>query len=100
VSAAPLHCYVYYRIDPARATDARRAIAAIFASLEKRLGLAGRLLQRQDDPMLWMEVYEDVRDPVHFEAALADLLAAHRFSQFLGAGSARKVERFVPNATA
>lgn len=100
MSAAPLHCYVYYRIDPARAADARRAIAAIFAGLENRLGLGGRLLQRQDDPFLWMEVYEDVRDPARFEAALADLLAAHRFSQFLGPGSARKVERFVANAIA
>ncbi|HEY2862802.1 MAG TPA: DUF4936 family protein [Casimicrobiaceae bacterium] len=97
--APPLHCYVYYRIDPARAADARRAIAAIFASLEQRIGLGGRLLQRQDDPLLWMEVYEDIRDPVHFETALADLLAAHRFSRFLGPGSARKAERFVPNVT-
>ena len=97
MSTAPVHCYVYYRIDPAHASSARRAITAILETLEERSGLAGRLLQRQDDPMLWMEVYENVRDPTRFEQMLASLLEAHRFAQFLAPSSARKIERFVAN---
>ena len=95
--ASPVHCYVYYRVDPARAAAARETIAAVLASIEERAGVTGRLLQRQEEPMLWMEVYESVHDPARFEVMLADLLDTHRFSQFLAPGSTRKIERFVAN---
>ncbi|HEX4524665.1 MAG TPA: DUF4936 family protein [Casimicrobiaceae bacterium] len=96
--ARPVHCYVYYRVDPARAAAARATIAAVLASIEERAGVTGRLLQRQDEPMLWMEVYESVQDPARFEVMLADLLDTHGFSQFLAPGSTRKIERFVANS--
>jgi hypothetical protein len=92
---APVHCYVYYRVDPAHAAAARRTIAAVLARIEQRAGVTGRLLQRQDDPMLWMEVYENVRDPARFEVMLSDLLDTHRFGQFLAPDSVRTIERFV-----
>jgi hypothetical protein len=97
MTARPVHCYIYYRVDPARAAAARETIAAVLASIEERAGVTGRLLQRQDEPMLWMEVYESVHDPARFEVMLADLLDTHRFSQFLAPGSTRKIERFVAN---
>ena len=97
MSARPVHCYVYYRVDPARAAAARETIAAVLVSIEERAGVTGRLLQRQDEPMLWMEVYESVHDPARFEVMLADLLDTHRFSQFLAPGSTRKIERFLAN---
>ena len=97
MTTAPVHCYVYYRVDPVHAAAARRTIAAVLASIEQRAGVTGHLLQRQDDPMLWMEVYENVRDTARFEVMLADLLDTHRFSQFLAPGSARKIERFGAN---
>ena len=100
MSARPVHCSLYYRVDPGRAAAAREAIAAVLASIEERAGVTGRLLQRQDEPMLWMEVYESVRDPARFEGMLADLLDTHRFSQFLAPGSARKIERFVAHSGA
>ena len=97
MSALPVNCYIYYRVDPARAADARRTIGEVLAKIEQRAGVTGRLLQRQDEPMLWMEVYESVHDPARFEVMLADLLDTHRFSQFLAPGSTRKIERFVAN---
>jgi hypothetical protein len=100
MSATPVHCYIYYRVDPARAAAAREAMAAVLASIEQRAGVTGRLLQRQDEPTLWMEVYESIRDPARFEEMLANLLDTHRFSQFLAPGSARKIERFVANSGA
>ena len=100
MSVRPVHCYVYYRVDPARAGAARETLAAVLASIEERAGVTGRLLQRQDEPMLWMEVYESVHDPARFEVMLADLLDTHRFSQFLAPGSTRKIERFVANTDA
>ena len=95
MSAPLVNCYVYYRIGSAQATAARHALAAIMRALEERAGIGGRLLRQQEDPSLWMEVYENVHDPERFEATLNDLLAAHRFAAFLEPGSARKTERFV-----
>ena len=98
MSAVTVNCYVYYRVDPVRAADARRTIAEVLAKIEQRAGVTGRLLQRQGEPMLWMEVYENVREPERFEVMLGDLLDTHRFAQFLAPGSARRTERFVANA--
>lgn len=100
MSAVAVNCYVYYRVDPARAADARRTIAEVLAKIEQRAGVTGRLLQRQGEPMLWMEVYENVREPERFEMMLTDLLDTHRFAQFLAPGSTRRTERFVATAAA
>ena len=94
-AARPVHFYIYYRIAPPHAATARGVIEAVLRALEDRMGITGRLLQGTDDPMLWMEVYENVLDPQRFEAALGDLLAARLFAAFLAPGSARRVERFV-----
>jgi hypothetical protein len=96
--ASPIHCYVYYRIAAPHAAAARGVIEAVLRALEDRLGILGRLLQGVDEPLLWMEVYEDVRDLERFEAALEDLLAARRFAAFLAPGSERRVERFVAHS--
>ena len=93
--ASPIHYYVYYRIAAPHATAARGVIEAVLRALEDRAGIVGRLLQGADEPLLWMEVYENVRDPERFEATLEDLLAARRFAAFLAPGSERRVERFV-----
>ena len=90
-----VNCYIYYRVSPAHVAAARKTVAAVLAALEERVGIAGRLLQQQEESLLWMEVYEGVRDPARFEGMLNDLLDGHRFAAFLAPGSARKVERFV-----
>ncbi len=90
-----VHCYCYYRIAPQHADVAREAVTLVFRILEERLGIVGRLLQGEREPLLWMEVYENVRDPHRLEATLADLLAENRFSACLAPGSDRRMERFV-----
>jgi len=98
VTAALVHCYCYYRIAPEHAAAAREAVTLAFRILEERLGMVGRLLQSEREPLLWMEVYENVRDPERLEATLADLLAEYRFSACLAPGSERRMERFVAPA--
>lgn len=100
MNVGPVHCYIYYRVDPEHAIAARRTIAAVLSTIEERAGVTGMLLQREDEPMLWMEVYENVRDPARFEVMLADLLDTHRFSRFLAPDSARRTERFIANGGA
>ena len=98
MSAPAVHCYVYYRVDAAHAVAARHAVADVLGRVEARAGVAGRLLRRSDDPLLWMEVYENVREPVRFEAILDELIAAHCFARFLAPGARRTIERFVADS--
>src|SRR5258706_11717245 len=60
-SAVLVSYYVYYRVSAAHVTAARQAVAAMLTLLEQRTSVSGRLLRRQDEPLLWMEVYEGVR---------------------------------------
>ena len=94
-SAVLVSYYVYYRVSAAHVAAARQAVAAMLTLLEQRTSVSGRLLRRQDEPLLWMEVYEGVRDTVAFEAVLADLLNASGLTALLGPGATRKTERFV-----
>ncbi|HKE39750.1 MAG TPA: DUF4936 family protein [Casimicrobiaceae bacterium] len=95
MSAEPVSYYIYYRVEQTRAEAARRAIKLLFGALEQRTGVAGRLLRRQDEPLMWMEIYDGVRDPSGFETAMAAMLADHDFVPMLAPGSLRHVERFV-----
>ena len=88
-------CYVYYRIAPEQAAAARKAVAAVLATLEERHGVIGRLLRGAEEPLLWMEVYENLRDAEGVLADLDRLLGERGFGAFLAHGSARRTERFV-----
>ena len=89
------HCYIYYRIAAPHAAAARAAILATLRAMKERCGIVGRLYEGESEPLLWMEVYENVHDKERFEMTLNDLLSAHRFASFLAAGSERRIERFV-----
>jgi hypothetical protein len=91
-------CYVYYRIAPEQAARAREAVAEALATLEQRHGVIGRLMSGAEEPLLWMEVYENLHDADRVLGELDGLLAERRFDAFLAPGSARKTERFVARA--
>ena len=95
MSLLPVHFYIYYRIAAPYAADARIALEGVLETLQQRFAVRGRLLCAQNDAALWMEVYENVGDPVPFEAALNDLLEETRFASCVAPGSARRTERFV-----
>ena len=99
MSPASVSYYVYYRVAPAQVVAARRAVTGILKSLEQRIAVSGRLLRRQDDPLLWMEVYESVRDTKVFEATLAELLEASGLVALLVPDTTRSTERFVAAQT-
>jgi len=98
VSKRLVLCCIYYRIAAPHAAAARAAILATMQTLEERSGIGGRLFEGEDEPLLWMEVYENVHDTQRFEMMLNDLLAGNRFSSFLAPGSERRIERFVAQA--
>lgn len=75
-AGAPSHVYVWYRVvaDPAAA---RATVRALFADVESRTGVCGRLLARRDDPSTWMEVYEPVARAGAFARTLAACVRRH-----------------------
>jgi len=98
VSERLVHCYIYYRVAAPHAVAARMALRATLHALQERLGIVGHLFEGEAEPLLWMEVYENLPDTQRFETTLNGLLAAHHFEGFLSPGSVRRVERFVAQA--
>jgi hypothetical protein len=86
------HIYVYYRLV-GEAGAAHAAVAAVFADLEARTGISGRLLERREPPCTWMEVYEPVTQPAAFLRLLAAAVRRHGLAAF-AADSGRALERF------
>jgi hypothetical protein len=84
--------YIYYRV--AQPGDASLAVSKLQTAIRKRFGIEGRVLQKRDEPSLWMEIYEGVADAAAFEVALASLVEDLDFSRMLAAGSTRKAECF------
>ena len=88
-----IHYFVWYGItgDP---RPIREAIDAMMADVARGTGITGRLLVRHGEPVTWMEIYEDVANPVAFERELAAAARSHDVARFI-AGGARHVEAFV-----
>ena len=81
-----MNYYVYYKIEPSRLEEVRTAVEKLFAAMERRCSVRGRLMRRRDDPATYMEVYEGVSDEKAFEDVLLQTAKSFPFP--------RKVERF------
>ena len=88
----PEHVYVYYRLA-GDAGAARAAVARVFADVEARTGVAGRLLERRLPPRTWLEVYEPVSAPAAFLRVLSAAVRRQRATDHAVDGR-RVVERF------
>jgi len=86
-----VNLYVYYRVRPGEEDRCRAAVAA----MQAELGHPHSLLRRADDPLTWMEIYEDV--DTTFVVELEAAARRHDLAAWL-APDGRHVERFVPCA--
>jgi hypothetical protein len=68
------HLYVYYHIQAEDEDAAREAVAELQGRLSSFCAAAPRHMVRCEDSATWMEVYEDVRQPQAFLAAMQDCL--------------------------
>jgi hypothetical protein len=89
-------CYVYYRIDPAREDEARRALDALLAALQASSGIAGQVYRKTHEPLLWMEVYSGVDDPDALIDTLTRLAEIHGLTACIAENQRRHVEQFSP----
>ena len=90
-----ISCYfIYYRIDARHVEPARATVNQLLTQLKSLTGIQGRCLRKTGEPLLWMEIYDNVADPARFEATLESALTEARFDRYLQHGANRKVERF------
>lgn len=89
-----LSYYIYYRIEERHGAELETRIRNMQADLRTRTGIPGRLLKKRGDPLVWMEVYEDVSDSAALERTLAELVEKYGINECLTPGSARMTECF------
>jgi hypothetical protein len=86
--------YIYYRVDAAKTGPCAVAVEFLLDAVRRETGIAGRVLKKRNEPLLWMEVYENVDDDAKFEWALAEAVAASGIAKLLQAGGSRHTECF------
>jgi hypothetical protein len=85
--------YIYYRVAPAHAENCELRVLELFSAVKQSTSITGRLLKKRSDPLLWMEVYENVRDDAKFELELAQAVTQLKLAECLQEG-ARRMECF------
>lgn len=85
--------YVYYRVANENAAALRPRIEAAQARVQQLTGVSARLLVKNDEALLWMEVYEGFAAGAGFAEALEQALLAENVFELLPA-SARHSELF------
>jgi len=86
--------YIYYRVMPDRAAACELRVLELFSALKQSTDIAGRLLKKRKEPLLWMEVYENVRDDAKFELELEQAATQLKLRECLQEGTDRRVECF------
>lgn len=86
--------FVYYRVATDRAQACEARVLDLFSALKQSTNVSGRLLRKRQEPLLWMEVYENVRDDAKFELELEHAATELKVAECLQEGSARRVECF------
>lgn len=86
--------YVYYRVDPAKAGACEPRVRELLVLMRKVTGVQGRMLVKEGEANLWMEVYENVSDESRFEWELAEAAGKLKIQEYLQPGTGRHVECF------
>ena len=86
--------YIYYRVAPDKAEGCAPKIKELFAAVKQATGVAGRLLKKRGEPLLWMEIYENVSDEAKFEWEIADIADRLKIKDDLVPDTTRHVECF------
>ena len=90
----PHSFYVYYRVNPDKAGACEPRVRELLNLVRKVTGVNGRLMVKNGEANLWMEVYDSVSDESRFEWELAEAAGKLRIQDYLQPGSNRHVECF------
>jgi hypothetical protein len=86
-----MNFYVWYRVERDD-SDTETAVRSMMARVGCRTGIRGKLMKKRDEPLLWMEIYENVPDSSSFERILAE--KADEFDVGMFIDGTRRVECF------
>ena len=86
--------YIYYRVAAPHAKECEARVLDLFSVLKQSTAVGGRLLRKRSEPLLWMEVYDNVRDDAKFELELKQAETQLELSKYLQEGSNRRSECF------
>lgn len=86
--------YIYYRVDAAKTGACAVAVEYLLDVMRKKTGIQGRVMKKRNEPLLWMEVYENVTDEAGFEWELAEAVTGSGIGKLLQEGSGRHTECF------
>lgn len=86
--------YIYYRVDAAKTGVCATRVRELFTAMRKTTGIGGRLLKKRGEPLLWMEIYDNVGDEALFEWELGEAVARLQFQECLQTASGRHMECF------
>lgn len=84
--------YVYYRVDDPVAAGSK--IAALLENMARQTGVIGRKLEKCDEPLLWMEIYQGIDDRMAFAGELASQERQLGIAGLLPPGQPRHQEWF------
>ncbi len=90
--------YIYYRVASDKTAACEPVIKELLAAVNLATGVAGRMLKKRGEPLLWMEIYENVGEEAKFEWELAEAVSRFKVQDFLQPGSGRHTECFVTEA--
>jgi len=86
--------FIYYRVAADRAENCEARVLELFSALKQSTNISGRLRRKRSDPLLWMEVYENVRDDAKFELEIEHAAGQLKLSECLQEGVTRRSECF------
>jgi hypothetical protein len=86
--------YIYYRVAPDRVQTCEARVLELFSAVRQATNVSGRLLRKRSEPLLWMEVYDNVRDDAKFELEVEQAAAQLKLAECLSEAGARRTECF------
>jgi len=89
-----LSCYVYYRVSPGHVAQASAAARETILAMQTATGVDARLMTKVAEPLLWMEVYEDIGDQDAFLSAMRQCVQNSGLGDWLADGGKRHTEVF------
>ena len=89
----PSTVFIYYKVGAPYLEDARVAALALIEAVERQTGVQGKLMQRADDALTWMEVYPGSGNTSTLQATIDAALPASGLGNFVA--GVRHTEVFV-----
>jgi hypothetical protein len=85
--------FIYYPVNVEYASTLEARLRGVHSSLLLQLGVKGKLVKNVDDPLLWMEIYDNIVGMTAFEKLLDDQLTENGIFDLVP-NEQRKVGRF------